>query len=232
MNAMKYLDFIISEFERAENLEKALFAKGYLRNQFESLGLSSPVRAQIYKEHLQKNGLPNYTDLFPIVEYCWERPEREYQYLGMNLLDSCRKLWEEDILDFFKVLILSKSWWDTIDYIAPTLIGHYFQIFPEHKQDIVLDFARSDNFWNQRTAIIFQLKYKDKTDLDLLQECILINHTSKEFFIRKAIGWSLRQYSRTDPDWVIQFIETHNLSPLSKREGLKWLIHTGYIKSM
>ena len=126
-----------------------------------------------------------------------------------------------EFIELFEELIVNKSWWDTVDYIASTLVGYYFEKWPKHKNKKAKQWARDKNLWLNRTAIIFQLKYKENTDLDLLFETILLHVHSKEFFLQKAIGWALRQYAYTDMLQVKKFVATQDLKPLSIREALK-----------
>lgn len=118
-----------------------------------------------------------------------------------------------------------KSWWDSVDHIASEWLGSYFKQFPEKIAAVTGKWNRSDNIWLQRSSIMFQKSYKKDTDTVLLASYILHCKDSDEFFIRKAIGWALREYSKTDPGWVKKFVQQQALSPLSKREALK-RIHT------
>lgn len=120
-------------------------------------------------------------------------------------------------------MVVQKTWWNTVDYIAANLIGGYFQKYPE-KRDIYIDkWLNSNNIWLQRCTLLFQLKYKEDLDTLLLSRCILELKDTKEFFLNKAIGWSLRQHLKVDPEWVRQFIEKTQLSNLSVREGSKYI---------
>jgi len=109
------------------------------------------------------------------------------------------------------------------DLIAPSLVGYHFQEYPEERQDYINKWIHSGNIWLQRSCILFQLKYKNAVDTRLMASIILELSDHKEFFIRKAIGWMLREYSKTDPGWVVRFVQNHELSGLSRREALKWL---------
>ena len=120
-------------------------------------------------------------------------------------------------------MIVNKSWWDTVDYIAVKLVGKHFENFPELIPKHIKTWNSSGNLWLNRTAILFQLQYKKKTDINLLFDIIEKQAGSREFFIQKAIGWVLREYSKTDENAVRKFVMQTNLSSLSKREALKWL---------
>jgi 3-methyladenine DNA glycosylase AlkD len=149
--------------------------------------------------------------------------EREYQYLAIELMYRKRKLWTGDWLDLIETLILTKSWWDTVDGLAAKIAGTYFLRFSEFKEERIHRWIHSDNMWLNRSAIIFQLKFKDEVDTQLLTKSILPHIKSREFFHEKAIGWALRQYSKFNPDWVRDFLVEYQLRPLSIREASKYL---------
>jgi 3-methyladenine DNA glycosylase AlkD len=141
----------------------------------------------------------------------------------MDLLDKYKKQLEVDDIVWIEKLIVTKSWWDTVDILATHLAGEYFK---KHKNKIDLitnQWNNSDNIWLQRSSLLFQLKYKQNTNVFLLENYILNLKESKEFFIRKSIGWILREYSKTNPAWVIQFLQKNELSNLSVREASKYL---------
>ncbi|TAE07534.1 MAG: DNA alkylation repair protein [Bacteroidetes bacterium] len=126
-------------------------------------------------------------------------------------------------LELVESLIITNSWWDSVDYLAPRIAGKLFSRFPEQIERYTSRWIESDNFWLQRSAIIFQLAYKTKTDSALLFAYVERRKDSKEFFIQKAIGWALRQYARSAPQAVRDFVNHTDLAPLSRREALKHL---------
>lgn len=158
-----------------------------------------------------------------MIEELWEKDEREYQYTALVYIEkSLNKLQKSD-LPFMEMLITTKSWWDTVDAIAPKAVGKIAEKFPEVVEETMNGWAVSENMWLRRAALLFQLKYKQNTNEELLYHYIVQNADSKEFFIRKAIGWALREYSKTNPASVKQFIEGTRLAPLSVREGSKYV---------
>ncbi len=194
----------------------------YMRNQFSGFGIPSPLRNELQKPFFDPNHLPTKETAFEIIKLLWEKPEREYQYFAMQLAFKYVKLQEINNIDFYEWLISHKSWWDTVDYIAPELVGKYFQKFPEMRDVTVEKWLDSGNIWLQRSCLIFQLKYREKTDAEFLAQNISKLLGSKEFFINKAIGWSLRQYARYNPQWVLCFVEnTPELAGLSRREAIR-----------
>jgi 3-methyladenine DNA glycosylase AlkD len=218
-----YLIPLSDTFELNSNKEIAFYAKKYMKGQFEYFGIKSPERREIKKEFLQKYGLPEGPNLPVLVKDCWELPQREFQYFIMEVLERSAKKAEPDRIDLYEFMITHKSWWDTVDYIASNLVGVHFQKYPELIIPTTKKWMDSGNIWLQRTSLLFQLKYKRRTDVALMSEYIKRLQGSKEFFINKAIGWILREYSKTDADWVLNYVKHNPLAPLSKREALKWL---------
>lgn len=218
-----YLKPLKAAFQEAADPERAEKQKAYMKGQFEYYGITAPIQKNLVKEFKNEYGLLPETDKEEIVRWCWDQPQREWQYFAMDMLGRTVKKESEDIVDLYEELIVAKSWWDTIDYIASNLVGPYFKIYPDNINHRTSKWMGSGNIWLQRTCLLFQLKYKDDLDTDLLESFIEPLRTSKEFFIRKAIGWILREYSKTNPDYVNKFVENNELSGLSHREALKWL---------
>jgi 3-methyladenine DNA glycosylase AlkD len=223
MDTETYISTLQSKLGKAENESNAIPMKKYMKDHFEYLGVKSPERKLILAEFLREKGLPDISVLPVVIKKLWELPYREYQYCAMVLAEKSIKKVNNDFLPTIEYMILQKSWWDTVDYVAGSIAGGYFKRYPEFVPDCTNDWSGSKDMWLNRSAILFQLKYGKNTNKELLGKYILPHKESKEFFIQKAIGWSLRQYSKTDPDWVQKFISTQSLAPLSVREGLKWL---------
>ena len=211
------------EFQKKENKKIALEQKAYLRNQFEFYGLKSPERRKVQKPFLVKKYLPNIEELNTLVKILWGKPQRDFQYFGQELVFKYVKQLKKEDIDLFEFMVIHKSWWDTVDFIAVKLMGAYFKKFPKQRGIYVEKWLESGNIWLQRSALLFQLKYKEDLDTKLLSDTINSLLGSKEFFINKAIGWVLRAYSRTNPKWVVEFVEKTALNPLSKREALRLL---------
>lgn len=218
-----YIIPLSQAFEKSRNDDNAFFMKKYMKGQYEYFGIKSPERREITRDFLNVNGLPAVQELSEITRELWQLPQREYQYVIMDILGKMAKKAEKERINLYEYLVINKSWWDTIDFIASNLVGVHFQKYPEQINLYTEKWMESGNLWLQRTALLFQLKYKKETDTKLLTDYILKLQGSKEFFINKAIGWILREYSKTDADWVIEFVNKNQLAPLSHREALKWL---------
>lgn len=212
---------IFEIFRNAADPVKAAPMSAYMRNQFSYLGISTPERKKLSQEFL-KTLKQNDID-WAFVFSCWEMPEREFQYLAVEYLTRQKaKLTDSDIPNL-RILIITKSWWDTVDGLD-VIVGDIALRHPEVSQ-ILLTWSTDENIWLRRAAIDHQLGRREKTDIRLLEKIIINNLGQKEFFIIKAIGWSLREYSKTNPEWVREFIERHReaLSSLSIREASKYI---------
>lgn len=204
------------------NAENAVKMRAYMRNQFEFLGIPTPKRRQLCKPFIAEAKKSGCID-FDFVKKCWDNEYRELQYLAVDYLVTMKKHLTEEHIDFLKELTVTKSWWDTVDGLDE-LFGDIALKYPNVNK-ILLDWSIDDNIWLRRTAIDHQLLRKDKTDTELLGKIIKNNFGTSEFFINKAIGWSLREYSKTNPLWVRSFIESNRdkMSPLSVKEGSKYI---------
>lgn len=217
-------DFIITltkVLEKNANPKIAAEQKAYMRDQFEYYGIKTPSRRHIQKPFLLKEFLPQKEVAIQIVKSLWNKPQRDYQYIAQELLFKYTKQIEKDDISIFEFMVVNKSWWDTIDFIAPRLIAAYFVKYPEKREHFVDKWLISNNIWLQRSALLFQLKYKENLDTKLLSSTIENLLGSKEFFINKAIGWVLREYSRINPKWVSDYVDETSLSNLSRREALR-----------
>lgn len=214
------------EFEENSNAKIALQQKAYMRDQFEYYGLKTEIRRTLQKPFLVKQFLPEKRELYKLVKTLWDKPQREYHYFAQELAFKYIKQIEIDDIHLFEFMITNKSWWDTVDFIATKLIASYFKKFPEQKASVIHKWIASNNIWLHRSALIFQLKYKTDLNTELLSSTINSLLGSNEFFINKAIGWVLREYSRTDPYWVVEFTQKTELSNLSNKEALR-LIKAG-----
>ncbi|HFI0273875.1 TPA: DNA alkylation repair protein [Streptococcus suis] len=195
--------------------------KAYMKNNFEFLGVRTPDRRKVAKQFF-KDFKAQGID-WDFVEACWARPYREFQYIAIDYLVTKKKDLVLADLPRLKKLAQSKSWWDSIDGLDK-LVGKIILDHPEASQ-VMLDWSVHEDFWLRRLAIDHQLLRKDKTDTDLLEKILINNLNQKEFFINKAIGWALRDYSKTNPEWVRAFIAQHRsqMAGLSIREGSKYI---------
>ena len=211
--------------EKIEGMEK------YMRNQFKFLGLQANERRQLAQPFLNeqvkmarekakedtKQSVVDWDLLFTL----WEQPEREFQLIGIDYLKRVQNFFILEDFKNLRKLVEWKSWWDTIDFLAKN-IGHLALIEPDLEMEM-LSWSQEESIWIRRIAILHQLAFKEKTNTDLLSRIILNNLHDNEFFIQKAIGWSLREYAKTDKNWVKSFVTYYQdeLSSLSIREATK-----------
>lgn len=210
------------QLRQSTDPDKGKQMSAYMKHKFPFLGIQTPDRRSICKTFFAERQKEKQID-WQFVEQCWQQQEREFQYVAIDYLNKKKPCLTETNVAALKHLAQSKSWWDTIDGLD-RLVGSISFNYPQVKQ-ILLQWSLDDDFWLRRIAIDHQLLRKDKTDTELLEQILVNNLNQQEFFINKAIGWSLRDYSKTDPDWVAGFIERHRdeLSALSIREGSKYL---------
>lgn len=214
---------VIKKFNAHLDDELAIGMKAYMKGRFDYLGIKSPVRIEILKPFFPELRELETKDWMTVVDQLWDQKFREFQYAAMVFAHKKIKDLQPEHLPFLEKLITKKSWWDSVDMVASNLMGAYFKMYPEKIPSAITRWTKSDNFWLHRTCIIFQLKYGADTDHKLLFELCTKYAGEKEFFIRKAIGWALRQYSKSDPKAVKAFIQKQKLSPLSVKEGSKYL---------
>lgn len=220
---MSTLVTIENAFELHRNEARAVTMSAYMRDQFPFLGIPSPIRKKLLKTvFLETGSLKKPIDDNLLLEL-WAMPEREYQYAACDYLAWQRKKLELKHVDLLERIILEKSWWDSVD----SLVHNVGAISLKSSESILIleRWAQTENFWLRRAAILHQLGLKDKTNETRLFKFILENAHDSEFFIRKAIGWALREYSYVNPEAVKTFVLEHQnrLSNLSKREALKAL---------
>ena len=199
--------------------DNAFKMRKYMRDKYPFLGVNKPERQEVFKHLYKLHGSSQ--DWFDISSELFAMPEREFQYVAMEYVKQAKKSWDTRLPALFEQWVGEESWWDVVDFLAPQILGPYFLQFPAERDVWIQRWMNSGNFWLQRFCLVFSLGYKDKTDVVLLAKNIQALSSSKEFFIQKAIGWALRQYARTDPDWVREFVANNALAPLSKREALK-----------
>jgi len=223
-DAQAYIEALKQLYKKSSNAETAFWMEKYMKNNFKCYGIKKPERDLIKKDFIIRHGYPPVQETEKVVERLWREPERELQYFAMDLLYRFRKILNLRIIELYEKIITEKSWWDTVDYISASLVGYYFEIHKSEIQTYTSKWMNSGNMWLQRSCILYQLKYKKATDFELLKNFILQCNTSREFFIQKAIGWALREYSKTDPFKVAEFVANNELKPLSRREAMRIIV--------
>ena len=215
---------LVAAFEAQADPEYALKMQAYMKDCAIFYGIKSQARRDSFKTWWAENKSLPFADALDLVEIWYAEPYRELHYSAIDLLSKYAKHWPEEMLPLIEQLIVTHSWWDSVDHLEGNVVGPFLAKYPHLKASVSEGWSQSQNFWLQRLSITFQLHYKKKTDFGILQRNILALTDSKEFFVRKAIGWALREYAKTAPDAVREFVAaTPQMSNLSRREAMKHL---------
>lgn len=201
----------------------------YMKDQFPFFGIQGPERKALVHQCWREQGPLPVEDLPAFFRLCFDQDQREWQYVVNDLGQKVWRHMDLSFLPLFDELIARKSWWDTVDFLSPKLSGRLLLRYPEVLPQTARRWIAHPNFWYQRAAILLQLDYKAQTDAPLLFELIRLRADSPEFFVQKAAGWALRQYSKVDAQAVSSFLEQAAVAPLTRREGLKWLKSQGRV---
>ena len=219
---MNFIPALENAFKQNENPENAFAMAKYMKNNFPFFGIKTEERRRIFKEIWKENKEEVSAKAREIALELYSNPQREFHYCAIEILiKELKGNYKKEDIQLIEKLITNNSWWDSVDTIAKYILGEYLLEFPLETKNVIKRFSKSDDMWLNRSAILFQLGYKKKTDFEILKaECN--NHKmSKEFFIQKAIGWALREYAKSNPDAVKEFVSKANLKPLSTKEALK-----------
>lgn len=213
---------IISTFHLIGEPANAAPMARYMKNQFPFIGVKTPARLAQSKVLLHASLAVPPAEVMAWCAALYRRPEREYQYVAIDLAKRNWRRFSLAELLALRPLVVAKPWWDTVDAWR-VVYGRVADADAGSKRQLFDVFEASDNFWERRIALNLQLMSKANTDTAMLAAAILRDRETPEFFIQKAIGWALRQYSKTNAPWVAGFIAAHSLSPLAVREGSKYL---------
>lgn len=221
MSSPEYANALQAWMMPYANAQHAEKMSRYMLDKFEFFGIHSPRRKELVKGFISVNGLPANELLEETVKLIWAKPQRELHYAIMEIASGKAYLSNASRIHLYEFMITTHSWWDTVDFIASNLMGPWLRRYPSETGVVTGAFMQSGNMWLQRTVLLFQLKYRHETNQELLYSAIRELSNSNEFFIRKAIGWALREYSKTNPRSVMEFVANTGLSPLSRREAMK-----------
>ena len=205
--------------------EKAAGMAAYMKSAMPFIGVPAPVVRRTVRALARTHPFSGVEQLLATATELWRGAQhREERHAAIMLADSSLGRGEMRLLPFYAVVIQTGQWWDFVDAVAPRLC-ELLQNNHGQMEALLREWSVHPNFWFRRAAIISQLPAKAATDMQLFQDVIEPNLADREFFVRKAIGWALRQHARTDPEWVRRYVSAHEslLSPLSRREALKHL---------
>lgn len=218
---MKLLDLITDLEENSNELLAESMSK-YMQDKFRFLGVRGATRTEIYKKYFPDARKTKTID-WDFIENCWNKEEREFQYVVVYYLKAMQKFLKREDISRLKYLIVTKPWWDTVDLLAKVVGSLVIRI--EGYDQIMIEWSKDSNIWLKRVAILYQLSLKEKVNKQVLERILVNNLGDSEFFINKAIGWALRDYSKFNPEWVREFIEKNKngMANLSIREASKYL---------
>ncbi|WP_413998618.1 DNA alkylation repair protein [Flavobacterium sp. W1B] len=219
---MNFIFSLETAFQESSNPENAVAMAKYMRNHFAFFGIKTTERRQVFKEIWKQNKLEVSQNSRTIALQLFAKEQREFHYCAIEILiKELKKNYLKEDIHLIEKLITENSWWDSVDTISKYILGEYLLGFPDEIDTVVALFSNADNMWLNRSVILFQLGYKEKTNFDLLKTICIKQQSSSEFFIQKAIGWALREYAKTNPKAVKEFVSVTLLKPLSRKEALK-----------
>lgn len=219
---MKFCSDLEADFRKASNSELAIPMENYMKNNFSYFGIKTEQRRAIFKSNYEQNKVEVKSNFRAIALELFRMKEREFHQTAIDLLlKEFKKNFVLEDIELIEKLIIKNSWWDSVDTIAKYILGGYLLQFPSETFKVIERFSNSENMWLNRSAILFQLSYKEKTNFEILKLECEKHKDSNEFFIQKAIGWALRDYSRFNPKGVEAYVNSTNLKPSSRREALR-----------
>ena len=219
---MNFIKTLESAFHENSNPENAFAMAKYMKNNFPFFGIKTEERRRILKEIWKENKAEVTKNARATALELYSMEQRELHYCALEILiKEIKGNYKKEDIQIIEKLIASNTWWDSVDTTSKYILGEYLLEFPLETENVIQRFSSSDNMWFNRSAILFQLNYKEKTNFELLKREAERHKTSKEFFIQKAIGWALREYAKTSPEAVKKFVINNNLMPLSTKEALK-----------
>jgi 3-methyladenine DNA glycosylase AlkD len=197
--------------------------QAYMKSEMPFLGISVPTVRRVARTAAKSAGATDGTVLRDAARTLWDGAAyREERYAAMALLAMPAASVDARVVPLIEHMVRSGRWWDYTDELAHRLAALHDRD-PSGTAELVRAWSTDDDMWIRRVAIISQLGRRGRVDRELLADVMAPNLASGEFFIRKAIGWALREYARVDPEWVREYADSHELSPLSRREALKHL---------
>lgn len=222
--ASELREFVRVELTELADPAKAVPMQRYLKTEMPFLGIQQPQRKPVSTAAIRKYPVASRRQYEAGVRALWKLPHREEKYTAIDFADQAAWCTLASY-PLYQRMIREGAWWDFVDPISIGLVGYAWRTERAAARVELEKWLVDDDFWVRRAAILSQLRLKGETDIEFLERCCLECAHEKEFFIRKALGWALRQYSYTDADWVSAFIDRHRdrLSPLTIREGAKRL---------
>jgi 3-methyladenine DNA glycosylase AlkD len=222
------VDQIRRELADAGDAERAVQQQRYMKSPLPFHGASMPTVRRIVRSALRAHPVSDQRHLITTVLSLWdEAAHREEWYAALAVLHAPRhRAWRDvTLLPLYDHLVVTGHWWDVVDDLATHSLRELLGLEPEHVGGLMREWAADDDLWRRRAALVCQVGAKDDTDVALLEDVVTLTLDDADFFVRKGIGWALRSYAHTDPEWVRAFVDAHRdrMSPLSVREATKHL---------
>jgi 3-methyladenine DNA glycosylase AlkD len=222
---MAFIESLNIAFIENRNLENAFAMAKYMRNHFPFFGIKTKDRREILNRIWKENHIEVANNLREIALALFKLPEREFHYCSIEILIKLLKnKYQKEDIQLIEFLITTQSWWDSVDTISKYILGEFLLQYPLETNKTIERFSNAENRWLNRSVLLFQLGYKQKTNFDLLKSECEKHKDSNEFFIQKAIGWALREYAKTNPEVVINYLIHTNLKKLSQKEAKKHIL--------
>ena len=236
-NSVKLIAKVASRLREHADPEKAPQMRAYMKSEMPYLGVQTPQRRALCKEVFTELPLPSFEEWQRTILRMWrEASFREERYAAIDLASysGYKEYQRMKALPMYEEMITTGAWWDYVDGVATGPVAEILRRSPTGMSRRMRAWSKSENIWKRRTSIICQLGFKDRTDLSLLYDCIEPSTGEKEFFLRKGIGWALREYAKTGPLEVVRYVTEHKdrLSPLSRREALRNVVKAGLLDAI
>ena len=224
-NKPELVVFVSRALKAVADPERAIAMAAYMKTNMPFYGVSSPARRPIARELKLMYRAGSATEYRTKVSALWALPHREEKYLAIDYALSFKKLITFEQVDLYRQMVVEGAWWDFVDVIASDLVGRVVLVDRDRMRPTLEQWIDHDDMWLRRTALLAHLRHKTATDEAMLFDFCQRRAHEKEFFIRKAIGWALREYARVNPEAVRGFLRAHEaqLSGLSRREAAKHL---------
>lgn len=210
----------------SSDMQNAIQMQKYMKSAMPYRGVNAPAQRKIYTEALKKYPVLSFVQYLEIISELWNNAEyREERYAAFYIADRYKKYQTMEAVPLYRSMIISGAWWDLVDGIATHLMGKLLEKYPQEMKTILCGWIDDNNLWIRRTAILSQNRLKDKTDWEMLKSFCEKSLHEQTFWIRKAIGWALREYSKTNPRAVRDFVEQYSpqMSSVSLKEALKYI---------
>lgn len=219
---MSFINALETAFQENSNAKNAFAMSKYMKNKFSFYGIKTTERRLLFKNIWKQNQQEVAENTRAIALELYKKEQRELHHCAIEIvIKQLKGKYKKEDIEFIEKLIITNSWWDSVDTISKYILGEYLLEHPLEIGNTIENFSNSDNLWLNRSAILFQLGYKKQTDFELLKALCIQHQSSTAFFIQKAIGWALREYAKTNSEAVKNFVLVNNLKPLSKKEALK-----------